>query len=243
MLTLLRNGFLATNSVYLVVRFWLFRSSVTKSSVLAYILSEIVAVSLWLSLQSMARQGNDLQQSGLTQYMFDIVYVTWFVQLASLLWSKLWWLYLIVRARALCQTMSRLLTVCFCVYRRFPGMQDLFCTRRFCFRTCFGAKVLSPHCNDLSRVHPRRNSRGNSRSSSSSRNNKASDNRNFRHAPQKAIPVSKCATASARPPPHSGIYICTCPRLCVHIRRFWSYLKRDGECERRDKVVDYRASF
>ncbi len=57
---------------------------------------EAIAVALWFTLQSMAAQGNDLQQSGLTQYMFDIIYVTWFVQLASLLWSKFWYLYLIV---------------------------------------------------------------------------------------------------------------------------------------------------
>lgn len=56
-------------------------------------------MSLWWTLQSMAAQGNDLQQSGLTQYMFDVIYVTWFVQLASLVWSKLWYLYLIVSAR------------------------------------------------------------------------------------------------------------------------------------------------
>lgn len=53
-------------------------------------------MSLWWTLQSMAAQGNDLQQSGLTQYMFDVIYVTWFVQLASLVWSKLWYLYLII---------------------------------------------------------------------------------------------------------------------------------------------------
>ncbi|PWZ01944.1 DUF788-domain-containing protein [Testicularia cyperi] len=96
LLALLRNGFLATNTIYLVVRFWFFRSSVTKGTFFAYGLSEAIAVALWLSLQSMAAQGNDLQQSGLTQYMFDIIYITWFVQIASLLWSKLWYLYLII---------------------------------------------------------------------------------------------------------------------------------------------------
>ncbi|TKY88400.1 hypothetical protein EX895_002752 [Sporisorium graminicola] len=96
LLTLLRNGFLATNTIYLLVRFWLFRSSVTKGTVFGYVVSEVIAVGLWLTLQSMAAQGNDLQQSGLTQYMFDIIYVTWFVQLASLVWSKFWYLYLII---------------------------------------------------------------------------------------------------------------------------------------------------
>ncbi|GAC94705.1 hypothetical protein PHSY_002278 [Pseudozyma hubeiensis SY62] len=96
LLTLLRNGFLATNTIYLLVRFWLFRSSVSKRIVFGYVASEAIAVALWLTLQSMAAQGNDLQQSGLTQYMFDVIYVTWFVQLASLVWSKFWYLYLII---------------------------------------------------------------------------------------------------------------------------------------------------
>lgn len=69
LLTLLRNGFLATNTIYLVVRFWLLRSSVTKRTIFGYIVSEAIAVALWLTLQSMAAQGNDLQQSGLTQYV------------------------------------------------------------------------------------------------------------------------------------------------------------------------------
>ncbi|EST08147.1 hypothetical protein PSEUBRA_002231 [Kalmanozyma brasiliensis GHG001] len=96
LLTLLRNGFLATNTLYLLVRFWLFRSSVTKRVIFGYAASEAIAVALWLTLQSMARQGNDLQQSGLTQYMFDIIYVTWFVQIASLVWGNFWYLYLII---------------------------------------------------------------------------------------------------------------------------------------------------
>ncbi|KAJ1021093.1 hypothetical protein NDA16_003879 [Ustilago loliicola] len=100
LLTLLRNGFLATNTIYLVVRFWLLRSSMTKRTIFGYVASEAIAVALWLTLQSMAAQGNDLQQSGLTQYMFDIIYVTWFVQLASLVWGKFWYLYLIIPAYA-----------------------------------------------------------------------------------------------------------------------------------------------
>ncbi|SNX86885.1 uncharacterized protein MEPE_05594 [Melanopsichium pennsylvanicum] len=96
LLTLLRNGFLATNSIYLLVRFYFFRSSVTKRTVFGYVASEAIAMVLWFTLQGMATQGNDLQQSGLTQYMFDIIYVTWFVQLASLVWGKLWYLYLVI---------------------------------------------------------------------------------------------------------------------------------------------------
>ncbi|SOV04059.1 uncharacterized protein UDID_07444 [Ustilago sp. UG-2017a] len=96
LLTLLRNGFLATNAIYLLVRFWLLRSSVSKPAMFGYVASEAIALGLWLTLQSMAAQGNDLQQSGLTQYIFDIIYVTWFVQLASLVSGKFWYLYLTI---------------------------------------------------------------------------------------------------------------------------------------------------
>ena len=40
--------------------------------------------------------GDDLSQAGLTQYMQDVVYVTWAAQLFGLIWSKGWWLYAIV---------------------------------------------------------------------------------------------------------------------------------------------------
>lgn len=156
----------------------------------AYVLSEAVAVALWITLQSMAAQGNDLQQSGLTQYMFDIVYVTWFVQLASLLWGKLWYLYLIVRARtslSFCRFYSHFV-------RRFPGMQRSCCTKRCCSRTCSAGRVRLRRSSVSSRAAPRPFPPNNRKH----RKPRASGSRNSRHAPQKATPASRCATADPR---------------------------------------------
>ena len=37
--------------------------------------------------------GDDLSQAGLTQYMQDVIFVTWGAQMVSLVWSKGWWIY------------------------------------------------------------------------------------------------------------------------------------------------------
>ena len=42
--------------------------------------------------------GSDLGQSGLTEYMFDILYLTWGIQLlVAFITTYAWWLYLLVR--------------------------------------------------------------------------------------------------------------------------------------------------
>ena len=43
------------------------------------------------------KTGSDLGQSGLTEYMFDIVYLTWGIQLfVAFTTTYAWWLYLLV---------------------------------------------------------------------------------------------------------------------------------------------------
>lgn len=37
--------------------------------------------------------GDDLSQAGLTQYMMDVVFVTWASQIFACVWGKAWWLY------------------------------------------------------------------------------------------------------------------------------------------------------
>ncbi|KAF9421348.1 hypothetical protein BGZ76_003981, partial [Entomortierella beljakovae] len=44
--------------------------------------------------------GEDLNQEGLIQYAFDIIYVTWFVHVTSAFWAKMWWSYLTIPAYA-----------------------------------------------------------------------------------------------------------------------------------------------
>ena len=50
--------------------------------------------------------------------MFDIIYVTWFVQLASLVWGKFWYLYLIVSASPLRTHSIARVHSCDCVLTR-----------------------------------------------------------------------------------------------------------------------------
>ncbi|CAG8508734.1 12312_t:CDS:2 [Ambispora gerdemannii] len=45
--------------------------------------------------------GEDLNSEGLTAYMFDIIYITWFVHFVSMFWEAAWWIYLVIPAYAL----------------------------------------------------------------------------------------------------------------------------------------------
>lgn len=73
-----------------------------------YALTFALAAWLQLQLESVGRpkfdskgallsSGSDLGQAGLTEYMFDILYLTWGIQLlvaCTTTWA--WWLYLVV---------------------------------------------------------------------------------------------------------------------------------------------------
>ncbi|KAJ1959065.1 hypothetical protein IWQ62_004762 [Dispira parvispora] len=97
----LRQLFYGVNLVYVLVRFlWQF-SSVTWSSSLGYVATFLVSFFVFQQLVSMGqphynergdllRSGEDLGMPGLTSYMFDVLYVTWFVHLGTL-WSDLFW--------------------------------------------------------------------------------------------------------------------------------------------------------
>ncbi|PWN47254.1 DUF788-domain-containing protein [Violaceomyces palustris] len=100
-LQVLQYGFLITNTIHLVFRFWFFKSSATWRSLLAYLSTEALALFLWIQLISMAKGGDDLAQPGLTAYMFDVIYVTWFVHITTALFSHyFWWIYLCIPAYA-----------------------------------------------------------------------------------------------------------------------------------------------
>jgi len=94
-----------------ILLFLLFRSQRTRSHLTLYILTSLPSLFLTLQLYIMGAPryspsgaltsaGDDLSQAGLTQYMQDVVYVTWTAQLFGLIWSKGWWLYAIIPAYA-----------------------------------------------------------------------------------------------------------------------------------------------
>ena len=99
MVRILTYGFLITNTLHLFFIFGPFRNK-TKSlfwPILKYAITEIIAGALGLTLRSMASQGDDLGQHGLTAYMFDIIYVTWFTHVTTALISnKFWYTYLAI---------------------------------------------------------------------------------------------------------------------------------------------------
>ncbi|CAG8612245.1 7117_t:CDS:2, partial [Diversispora eburnea] len=40
--------------------------------------------------------GEDLNAEGLTAYMFDVIYVTWFVHITSMFFEWAWWFYTVI---------------------------------------------------------------------------------------------------------------------------------------------------
>jgi len=103
-LALLRNGFLFSQVVQLVSLF-LFKASRTK--IVLYIISSLLAGVLGLSLNSMGQAkhdvqgkmvsaGDDLSSPGLTAYMFDVVYITWAVHVLSAISIKFYYFYFLV---------------------------------------------------------------------------------------------------------------------------------------------------
>jgi SRP-independent targeting protein 2/TMEM208 len=120
-----RYAVLIINALFIVIRLVLRRSSSTLSLYIMYTLTFALAAWLQLQLESVGRpkfdskgivlsSGSDLGQAGLTEYMFDVLYLTWGIQLlvaCTTTWA--WWLYLVVRSFWRCALMGR--------YRRMRG--------------------------------------------------------------------------------------------------------------------------
>ncbi|BGP40364.1 hypothetical protein JCM10450v2_004345 [Rhodotorula kratochvilovae] len=98
----LRLGFLVSGGIHLL-HFLLFTSGRTYRRVFLFAASEAVAVGLWNQLQAMAAAGTELDGGkGLVSYAFDILYVTWFIHVATALVSAQFWkLYWVIPLYAL----------------------------------------------------------------------------------------------------------------------------------------------
>ncbi|KAK4049498.1 hypothetical protein OIO90_005449 [Microbotryomycetes sp. JL221] len=96
-----RLGFLISNAIY-VIHLGLFRSGRTWTRLFYYATTEMIALVFWQQLEGMNKRGEELAQRGLTAYIFDIIYVTWFVHVTTALIStKFWYLYLAIPLYAL----------------------------------------------------------------------------------------------------------------------------------------------
>ncbi|ORY56540.1 hypothetical protein BCR35DRAFT_284110 [Leucosporidium creatinivorum] len=97
----LRLGFAISGAIYLLHLF-IFRSGRTWRRAFLFSFTEIIAVVLWQQLEGMAKRTDELAAPGLTSYIFDVIYVTWFVHVATALIStKFWYLYLVIPSYAI----------------------------------------------------------------------------------------------------------------------------------------------
>jgi hypothetical protein len=104
-----RYAFLAVNLIFMVFRLVLRRASSTWTLYIMYFLSAGLAGWLQFQLESVGRpvydergqvvsSGSNLGQAGLTEYMFDVLYLTWGIQLlVSFTTTYAWSLYLLVQ--------------------------------------------------------------------------------------------------------------------------------------------------
>ncbi|KAJ1722982.1 hypothetical protein LPJ53_002648 [Coemansia erecta] len=106
-LALMKKLFLGVNGFYLAVRLLFQYSSLTWGTILLYLLTFSLELALYRSLHTTSRPrydssgilvdaGTDLSQPGLVSYMFDYIYISWFVHLLSLVTRWAWWLYLAI---------------------------------------------------------------------------------------------------------------------------------------------------
>ncbi|KAL7006520.1 hypothetical protein EMMF5_003941 [Cystobasidiomycetes sp. EMM_F5] len=105
-LRLLKAGTVGIHVLQWIV-FVLFKSQRTNGHLLGYALTSVPSVTMFVVLLGMGQSttsangtlekaGDDLSQPGLTQYMLDIVYLTWAAQLTALIWSRAWWIYALI---------------------------------------------------------------------------------------------------------------------------------------------------
>lgn len=117
-IAVLRKAAVAVNALFIVVRLLLCYRSTTKKTWFMYIITNIVASLIHSNLEklgspryaadgSLKSAGEDLGQSGLTEYLTDIVYITWIIYiLVALITDYAWLLYFSVRSSS-CWTDNR----------------------------------------------------------------------------------------------------------------------------------------
>ncbi|GAA5917062.1 hypothetical protein JCM6882_001918 [Rhodosporidiobolus microsporus] len=91
-LSQLQIGFLVSGVIY-ILHLLLFKSGRSFRRLFLFALTETIAVSLWRWIQAAAAKGEEIGAAkGLTTYMFDVIYVTWFVHVTAALVSARFWL-------------------------------------------------------------------------------------------------------------------------------------------------------
>ncbi|KAL3829204.1 hypothetical protein ACJIZ3_018006 [Penstemon smallii] len=98
---------IASNVIYLVVRMGIFYSSFTWKHWVGLILTSLAYVIPYQQLSAMAKPaytdngelldgGFDMSTGGICGYLHDVIYITCFVQLSSIISGKFWYIYLVI---------------------------------------------------------------------------------------------------------------------------------------------------
>ncbi|KAJ2359334.1 hypothetical protein GGF43_000180 [Coemansia sp. RSA 2618] len=99
--------FIGINAFYLFVRVFLQYRSLRWTDVIMYVATGGLELFVYMNLYGVSRprydpggvlvsSGTDLAQPGMVSYMFDYIYISWFVHLLSLLTRWAWALYLVI---------------------------------------------------------------------------------------------------------------------------------------------------
>ncbi|RKP20506.1 DUF788-domain-containing protein [Rozella allomycis CSF55] len=115
----LKKGFILANALHIFFRFIVFYSSLKFSHVVLYSVTGSIGLILFYQLKSMAKPeynskgdilhgGYNLNDDGLVQYMFDVIYVTWFVHVTTILHDNFWYFYLLIPTYAIYAIVTKL---------------------------------------------------------------------------------------------------------------------------------------
>ncbi|XP_074572563.1 uncharacterized protein LOC141829043 [Curcuma longa] len=108
-MTNLRRLIIASNVIYVLVRMVIFHSTFTWKHWIGLLVTSIAYGLPYKQLDSMARAtyshdgelldgGYDMTTGGICGYLHDVIYITSFVQIMSILSGKFWWTYLVIPA-------------------------------------------------------------------------------------------------------------------------------------------------
>ncbi|KAJ8464979.1 hypothetical protein OPV22_027531 [Ensete ventricosum] len=100
---------IASNVIYILVRMLVFHSTFIWKHWIGLIVTSIAYVMPYKQLDSMAKPtysddgelldgGYDMTTGGVCGYLHDLIYITSFVQIMSILSGKFWWTYLVIPA-------------------------------------------------------------------------------------------------------------------------------------------------
>ncbi|KAG5559599.1 hypothetical protein RHGRI_009211 [Rhododendron griersonianum] len=109
---------IACNVIYLVVRAGIFHSTFKWKQWVGFMLTFFAYIIPYQQLATMANPaytddgelldgGFDMSTGGICGYLHDVIYITGFVQLASIFSEKFWYIYLVVRSILKVKRMKR----------------------------------------------------------------------------------------------------------------------------------------